>query len=61
MANLPGIRITEALPFQHSGCDYAGPFILKERRGRSPRKTKLHMPLSLPCNISHTLGTGHRS
>ncbi|XP_070075719.1 uncharacterized protein [Drosophila takahashii] len=24
----------------HSGCDYAGPFILKERRGRNPRKTK---------------------
>jgi len=40
MADLPGIRITEALPFQHSGCDYAGPFILKERRGRNPRKTK---------------------
>ncbi|XP_052857991.1 uncharacterized protein LOC128265818 [Drosophila gunungcola] len=28
MADLPGIRITEALPFQLSGCDYAGPFIL---------------------------------
>ncbi|KAH8351781.1 hypothetical protein KR084_003960 [Drosophila pseudotakahashii] len=40
MADLPGIRITEALPFQHSGCDYAGPLILKERRGRNPRKTK---------------------
>jgi len=52
MADLPGIRITEALPFQHSGCDCAGPFILKERRGRNPR---------MPCDISHTLGTGHRS
>jgi len=31
MADLPGIRITEALPFQHSG-DYAEPFILKERK-----------------------------
>ncbi|XP_052857194.1 uncharacterized protein LOC128265314 [Drosophila gunungcola] len=40
MADLPGIRITEALPFQHSGCDYAGPFTLKERRGRNPRKNK---------------------
>ncbi|XP_070854768.1 uncharacterized protein [Drosophila suzukii] len=40
MADLPGIRITEALPFQRSGCDCAGPFILKERRGRNPRKTK---------------------
>ncbi|XP_052855783.1 uncharacterized protein LOC128264383 [Drosophila gunungcola] len=40
MADLPGIRIKEALPFQLSGCDYAGPFILKERRGRNPRKTK---------------------
>ncbi|XP_070854727.1 uncharacterized protein [Drosophila suzukii] len=40
MADLPGIRTTEALPFQYSGSDYAGPFILKERRGRNPRKTK---------------------
>ncbi|XP_041564460.1 uncharacterized protein LOC121467139 [Drosophila elegans] len=38
MADLPGIRITEALPFQHSGCNYAGPFILKERSGRNARK-----------------------
>jgi len=40
MADQPGIRIKEALPFQHSGCDYAGPFILKERRVRNPRRTK---------------------
>jgi len=40
MADLPGIRITEALPFQHSGCDYAGPFILKKRRQRNPRKLR---------------------
>jgi len=40
MADLPGIRITKTIPFHHSACDYAGPFILKERRGRNPRKTK---------------------
>ncbi|XP_070074116.1 uncharacterized protein [Drosophila takahashii] len=45
MADLPRIRITEVLPFQHSGCDYAGPFILKERRGRNPRKTKSYICL----------------
>ncbi|XP_070855040.1 uncharacterized protein [Drosophila suzukii] len=38
MADLPCIRITEALPFQHSVCDYAGPFILKKKeRAQSPK------------------------
>ncbi|KAL7723220.1 hypothetical protein ACLKA6_015992 [Drosophila palustris] len=34
MSDLPAVRITEALPFQHSGCDYAGPFLLKEHKAR---------------------------
>ncbi|XP_063993414.1 uncharacterized protein LOC135171055 [Diachasmimorpha longicaudata] len=32
MADLPSIRITQANPFTHTGVDYCGPFLIKERR-----------------------------
>ncbi|XP_070132576.1 uncharacterized protein [Drosophila bipectinata] len=39
MADLPSIRITQSLPFVNSGCDYAGPIILKDRKGRNAKKS----------------------
>ncbi|XP_041450363.1 uncharacterized protein LOC121404628 [Drosophila obscura] len=40
MADLPSIRITQALPFVNTGCDYAGPILLKDGKGRKPRISK---------------------
>ncbi|XP_041564648.1 uncharacterized protein LOC121467325 [Drosophila elegans] len=64
MADLPGIRIAEALPFQHSWCDYAALFIFKERRGRNPRKTKGYISLfvclvtsAIPLELATDLST----
>ncbi|XP_046869331.1 uncharacterized protein LOC124461974 [Drosophila willistoni] len=37
MADLPSIRVTQALPFVNTGCDYAGPILLKDGKGRKPR------------------------
>lgn len=34
MADLPGIRVQQARPFQHVGVDFAGPFSIKERQNR---------------------------
>ncbi|XP_033250921.1 uncharacterized protein LOC117189948 [Drosophila miranda] len=40
MADLPSIRITQALPFVNTGCDYAGPILLKDGKVRKPRISK---------------------
>lgn len=40
MANLPSVRITQALPFVNTGCDYAGPILLKDANVRKPRMSK---------------------
>ncbi|XP_044574111.1 uncharacterized protein LOC123258305 [Drosophila ananassae] len=40
MSDLPSIRITQSLPFVNSGCDYAGPITLKDRKGRNAKKSK---------------------
>ncbi|XP_044574062.1 uncharacterized protein LOC123258255 [Drosophila ananassae] len=40
MADLPSVRITQALPFVNTGCDYAGPILLKDAKVRKPRISK---------------------
>ncbi|XP_043064457.1 uncharacterized protein LOC122320328 [Drosophila ficusphila] len=40
MADLPAVRVRQAYPFENTGCDYAGPLLLKVHKGRNPRKEK---------------------
>lgn len=40
MGNLPTERVNLYVPFTHVGCDYAGPFLLKDRKTRKPILTK---------------------
>lgn len=40
MADLPKIRVRQAFPFENSGCDYAGPLLLKQFAGRNPKRSK---------------------
>ncbi|XP_057659310.1 uncharacterized protein LOC130895779 [Diorhabda carinulata] len=45
MGNLPSSRITPSRPFSVSGVDYAGPFLLRDRKGRNPKITKAYVAL----------------
>nr|XP_043067300.1 uncharacterized protein LOC122321439 [Drosophila bipectinata] len=54
MADLPSIRITQSLPFVNSGCDYAGPIILKDRKGRNAKKSKGYICLFV-CLVTSAL------
>nr|XP_043067308.1 uncharacterized protein LOC122321443 [Drosophila bipectinata] len=54
MADLPSIRITQSLPFVNSGCDYAGPIILKGRKGRNAKKSKGYICLFV-CLVTSAL------
>lgn len=45
MAALPKIRVQQAFPFEHSGCDYAGPITLKLYHGRNAKQTKGYIAL----------------
>nr|CAH7755985.1 unnamed protein product [Callosobruchus chinensis] len=40
MGNLPEERVVPSSPFTISGVDYAGPFWIKERKGRCSRHSK---------------------
>ncbi|XP_044744571.1 uncharacterized protein LOC123306576 [Coccinella septempunctata] len=40
MDNSPSERLSQAFPFINVGCDYAGPFYLKEGEARKPTVTK---------------------
>ncbi|XP_036146761.1 uncharacterized protein LOC118646920 [Monomorium pharaonis] len=45
MGQLPPERLTSSRPFLHSGVDYAGPFLLKNWRGRNSRTYKAYIAL----------------
>ncbi|XP_068140930.1 uncharacterized protein [Drosophila tropicalis] len=40
MAALPALRVRQAFPFENTGCDYAGPIMMKTHKGRTARKEK---------------------
>ncbi|XP_044250699.1 uncharacterized protein [Drosophila takahashii] len=54
MANLPSVRITQALPFIHTGCDYAGPILLKDAKVRKPRISKGYICLFV-CMVTSAI------
>ncbi|XP_059053804.1 uncharacterized protein LOC131848062 [Achroia grisella] len=45
MGNLPAPRVTQNFPFQISGVDFAGPFLITDRKGRGCRITKCYLCL----------------
>ncbi|XP_050312874.1 uncharacterized protein LOC126747937 [Anthonomus grandis grandis] len=45
MGNLPVQRITPTRPFYVCGADYAGPFLLRDRRGRKYNEIKAYISL----------------
>ena len=40
MGNLPSERVSQCFPFSNTACDYAGPFMLKDRISKKPILTK---------------------
>ncbi|XP_055612492.1 uncharacterized protein LOC129759094 [Uranotaenia lowii] len=71
MGDLPKSRVTETNPFTRTGVDYAGPFLLKQGRMRSPIKcyvsvfvcmsTKaIHLELVGSLSTESFLGAFHR-
>ena len=45
MGNLPEPRVTPKPPFLHTGVDYAGPFLIKDRKGRGCKTQKCYLCL----------------
>lgn len=45
MGNLPTMRVTPAPPFLATSVDYAGPFIIRDRRGRGYKTSKCFIAL----------------
>lgn len=43
MGNLPAERVTQALPFQYVGTDYAGPLQMKNKIGRGSKLLKCYV------------------
>jgi len=54
MADLPSVRITQALPFVNTGCDYAGPILLKDAKVRKPRISKGYICLFV-CMVTSAI------
>ncbi|CAH1977156.1 unnamed protein product [Acanthoscelides obtectus] len=45
MGDLPNVRVNTYLPFQNIGIDYGGPFLVKDRKGRGAKTSKVYMCL----------------
>nr|CAH7725344.1 unnamed protein product [Callosobruchus chinensis] len=45
MGDLPATRITPSFPFQVTGVDYAGPVVLKDKKGRGSKDVKAYVSL----------------
>lgn len=45
MGNLPKERISQSFPFEYTGIDYAGPFLINDRRGRGAKRVKTYICL----------------
>lgn len=45
MGNLPEIRVNQYLPFYNTGCDFAGPFNIKDRSTRGAKLIKTYVCL----------------
>lgn len=43
MCHLPESRVTASSPFYKFGVDYAGPFIIKDRKGRGSKVSKYYI------------------
>lgn len=54
MGNLPESRLRPSAPFEISGVDYAGPFLIKSRRGRGGSITKCWISLFV-CFITRAI------
>ncbi|XP_070075687.1 uncharacterized protein [Drosophila takahashii] len=54
MADLPAVRVRQAYPFENTGCDYAGPLLLKVHKGRNPRKEKGYICLFV-CPVTSAI------
>ncbi|XP_070851538.1 uncharacterized protein [Drosophila suzukii] len=54
MADLPSVRVTQALPFVNTGCDYAGPIFLKDAKVRKPRISKGYICLFV-CMVTSAI------
>lgn len=53
MGDLPSARVTAAHPFSRSGVDYAGPFLLKQGRGRHPIKAYVCLFVCMSTKAIH--------
>lgn len=51
MGNLPGPRVSQNLPFTHTGVDYAGPFYIKDRKGRGAKTHKCYIALFICLTV----------
>ncbi|XP_065724482.2 uncharacterized protein [Drosophila suzukii] len=54
MADLPSVRVTQALPFVNTGCDYAGPILLKDAKVRKTRISKGYICLFV-CMVTSAI------
>lgn len=45
MGNLPNTRLSPSRPFSISGVDYAGPFLIKDRKGCNYKTSKAYIAL----------------
>jgi len=43
MGDLPKARISEAIPFTHTGVDFCGPFYIKEKKHRNRNRIKVYV------------------